>query len=115
MVFYCQKRVRKEKIMIMLFIFFLLLGPALAIFWWIVLTVSSFVIFVIACILAAVGVHLDVSGEKNLWYLLLVVAGISWWVYLQNWEGWGLGLAIFVFLTGAFSLFRSADNYKING
>jgi len=100
---------------IMLFIFFLLLGPILGIFWTIVFWIASFVIYIIASILAACGIHLDIAGEKNLWLLLLVVGGISWWVYLQNWEGWGLGLAIFIFITGAFMLFRSADVWKING
>jgi len=85
----------------------ILLGLAwVAVFW-----VASFLIFLVAWFLSLFGVYCDIASEKNLWFLFLVVIGISTWIY--GIDGSNIGYAVFVFLTGSFMLFRSASVWKI--
>ena len=52
---------------------------------------------------------MDISGDKNILLLFLVVFGISWWVFnISN-----IGFALFIWFTGSFMLFKSADLFKI--
>lgn len=69
--------------------------------------------YVLACVAALFGMHVPIEGENTLWYLFAIVCGISWLSYHLAGDGCGLGMAIFVFLTGSFMLFRSADVWKI--
>ena len=80
----------------------------IAIFW-----IFSFIGYIVACICSKLGIFVDVSGDRNIWYLFCVVIGISLWVYSSNWGELGLFLAILSFFSGAFMLFRSADTWKI--
>ena len=86
----------------------ILLGLAwVAVFW-----VASLAIYLVACGLSLFGVYCDIGDDRNVWLLLLLVIGISFWIY--SLEGSNIAYAVFVFLTGSFMLFRSADVWKID-
>jgi hypothetical protein len=98
--------------MFAIFIALIFGGFILAIAWFFIFWVASFFIYLIALILSLFGIYMGVDGEKNVWLLFLVVCGISWWVSLL--DGSNIGYAIFVFFTGSFMLFRSANVWKIS-
>jgi len=81
----------------------------LGIFWVCVFLVASFLIYLVAWLLSVFGIYMDISGDKNICLLFLVVFGISWWVFNVS----NIGYALFIWLTGSFMLFRSADLFKI--
>ena len=86
----------------------------LGLVWLLVFWLASFLIFLIAKILSVFGIFLNIAGEKNIWYLFLVVCLISWLTFNTISDiGSAIGGAIFVFLTGSFMLFKSADTWKI--
>lgn len=60
--------------------------------------------------LSLFSVFCDLSGDKNIWFLFLVVVGISSWVYTL--EGSNIGYSICLFISGIFMLFRSASVWK---
>jgi hypothetical protein len=91
---------------------FFLIGPfILGIAWIAIFWLASFMIYLIACLLSLLGICFDISGDRNVWLLFIVVCGIAYCVFAVG----NFGYAIFVFLTGAFMLFRSADTWKISG
>jgi len=91
---------------------FLLVGSfALAVAWTILFWVASLVIYLVACGLSVFNIYCDIKGDRNICWLFFVVTGLSVWVY--SLEGSNFGYATFVFLTGSFFLFKSADIWKI--
>jgi len=98
---------------IFLMLFFLIGSVILGLAWTIVFWVASFIAYIVACLAALVGIQIHIEHEYNIWYLLLVVTGISYWVW--NIPGSCFGYALFIWITGAFMLFRSAGIWKISG
>jgi hypothetical protein len=99
---------------ILMILAFIVGGYILGIAWLLVFWLASFLIFLIAKILSLFGIFLNIAGEKNIWYLFLVVCLITWLVFNSVSDlGCAIGGSIFVFLTGAFMLFKSADTWKI--
>jgi len=93
---------------------FLLIGSVvLGLAWILIFWVASFLGYIVAWIASLFFVQVHVDGENNIWYLFAIVCGTSWLSYHLAGDGCGLGAAIFVFLTGTFMLFRSADIWKI--
>ena len=92
-------------------LFFIFGSIALGIAWVLVFWVASFAGYLVTCLCSLLGIYVDISGDKNVWFLFLVVLGISVWVF--NIEGSNFGYAIVVFLTGSFMLFRSVDMWRI--
>jgi hypothetical protein len=100
--------------MLFMIIFFLVAPMILGIAWIVIFWVASLAVYLAACSLALLGIRFEISGDKNIWLLFLVVCGISYYVYhLAGDCGWAA--AVFVFLSGAFMLFRSADIWRISG
>jgi hypothetical protein len=86
----------------------------LGIAWLLIFWLASFLIFLIAKILSFVGIYLNIAGERNIWYLFLVVCLITWLVFNSIGDfGCAIGVSIFVWLTGCFMLFKTADTFKI--
>jgi len=99
--------------MIMIFLTLLVGGFVLGIAWIIVFWIASFLWYLIAWILSLLGVYMQVSGDRMIWLLFLVVCGISYSLYIANVGDCGLFCAIFSFLSGNFMLFKSADNWRV--
>ena len=91
--------------------FFLIGSFVLGLAWILIFFVASLVIYLIAFLLSLFGVFMDISGDNNIWLLFLVVIGISSWVF--NLDGSNFGYSVFVFMSGSFLLFKTADNWKI--
>ena len=97
--------------MIFLMLFFLLGSVVLGVAWILIFWVASFVFYLWAWILSLFGFYIPIGGENNVWLLFFVVIGISYWIFTL--EGSNFGYAVFVFLSGLFMLFRSADVWRI--
>lgn len=74
--------------------------------------------YIVAWILSLLGVQVHIDGDCNIWYLLFVVAGVSWYASSlvrcnSDCSGAWLFVFIFLFLTGSYSLFKSADLWRI--
>ena len=96
--------------MFLLMAFFLIgsfvLGVAYILLFWVV----SFCIYLIAWCFSWFGISIDISADRNLYYLFLTVLGLSIWVYTL--EGSNIGISLFVLLTGVFFLCKSADIWR---
>jgi len=91
---------------------FLIIAPyVLVLAWILVFWLASLVTYLFAFLLSLLGVSVDISGDKNVWMLFLVVISITCWVF--SLDGSNFGFAVFVFLSGTFFLFRSADCWRI--
>jgi len=89
-----------------------LIGPyVLALAWLVIFWFASLATYLLAFLLSLFGVNCDIGGDTNVWLLFLVVISISVWVY--SLEDSSFGFALFVFLSGTFFLFRSADTWRI--
>ena len=90
----------------------LIIGPyVLALAWIIVFWFASLTVYLINWLLSLLGINMDISGDKNVWMLFMLVISVSCWVY--SLDGSNFGFALFVFLSGAFTLFKSADTWRI--
>ena len=99
---------------ILMILIFIVGSYILGIAWLLVFWLASFLIFLIAKILSVFGIFLNIAGERNIWYLFLVVCLITWLVFNSISDfGCAIGAGIFVWLTGVFMLFRTADTFKI--
>ena len=91
---------------------FLLIAPyVLVLAWILVFWLTSLATYLVAFLLSLLGVSMDISGDKNVWMLFMLVISISVWVF--SLDGSNFGFALFVFLSGTFFLFRSADCWRI--
>jgi len=89
-----------------------LIGPyVLALAFMVLFFFTSLIVYLVTWLLSLFGIYMDISGDKNVWVLFLVVISISVWVY--SLDGSNFGFAVFVFLSGTFFLFRSADCWRI--
>lgn len=90
----------------------LIIGPyVLALAWIIVFFFASLILYLVSWLLSLLGIYMDISGDKNVWMMFLTVISISCWVF--SLEGSNFGFALFVFLSGTFFLFHSADYWRI--
>jgi len=92
-------------------LFFILGSFLLGIFWVLIFWTFSFIAYLVAYLCSLLGIYINISNDNNVWFLFFVVIGIS--IFVFNIEGSNLGYALFVFLSGSFMLFRSADTWRI--
>ena len=96
---------------ILMILMFIIAGYLLGFVWILVFWFASFLWFLMSWFLSLFGIYMRVSGDRMIWLLFLVVCGITYLVF--NIEGSNIGYAIFIFLTGVFMLFRSADTWRV--
>ena len=90
-------------------LFFILGSFALGIAWVIIFWVASFMGYLVAYICSLVGIYINISNDNNVWFLFMVVCGISFYIYAIS----NFGFSLFVFMSGSFMLFRTAENWRI--
>jgi len=89
-------------------------GVILGIIWSLIFWVGSLFVYLFAWICSLCGIFVDISGERNVWLLFCIVTLISIGAAnIPEDASTGWGIFVFLFLTGSFSLFRSADVWKI--
>jgi len=91
--------------------FFLIGSFVLGLAWIIIFFIGSFIFYLFAWFCSLIGIFVDVSGDRNIWFLFLLVLAISIWVF--SLEGSNFGYFTFVFLTGVFMVFKTADTFRI--
>jgi len=93
---------------------FLLIGSVvLGLAWILVFWVASLLGYIVACVASLFGIQVHIENENNIWFLFSVVCAISWLSYHLAGDGLGIGAATCLWFTGTFTLFRSADVWKI--
>ena len=95
-------------------IFFLVGSYLLGIAWIAIFWLASFMAYLIAWLCSLFGAYVNISDDNNVWFLFMVVIGISAWAgNIPEDAATGWCVFVFLFLTGSFSLFRSAENWRI--
>jgi len=95
-------------IFMMAFLFFgsFLLGLAFIVLFWAI----SILVYLFAWFMSLFGVFVDISGNRNLQVIFLVICAITYYVYDVS----NLGFALFVFLSAGWMLLKSADIWRIS-